>query len=126
MPVMRRRARRRGALTVDPNRDPHLILLNRIERAGLPAPTCEVRAVPNRRYRWDCGWQLTRDRWLLVEVQGGIYVGGHHTRGRGYEDDAEKRATATMLGHVCLDVTPGQVRSGQAVEWIRHLLERAA
>ena len=47
--------------------------------------------------------------WLLVEVEGGTWSGGRHTRGKGYENDCEKYNTAVLLGWRVLRFTSGQV-----------------
>ena len=75
------------------------ILLNRLERVGLPRPEVQYRIVPGRRWRWDLAWPTHR---LAVEVQGGIYTGGRHVRGAGYEADAQKRNAAQLLCWRCI------------------------
>lgn len=68
-----------------------------------------------RRWRFDFAWPK---RFLAVEVEGGIWIAGRHTRGGGFEKDNEKYAEAAILGWRILRVSPGQVKSGQAVDWI--------
>ena len=61
---------------------------------------------------------------LLVEVEGGIFNRGRHSRGVGFTNDCEKYAEAMCLGYTVLRVTPAQVDAGAAVDWIRRILER--
>lgn len=81
----------------------------------------EVAVVPGRKYRWDFRIGPT----LLVEVQGGVWnVGGSaHATGRGITRDAEKASLAVANGFREIIATTEQVRSGQALDWIRQALE---
>jgi hypothetical protein len=65
---------------------------------------------------------------ILVEIDGGGWVQGHHSRGKGIEDDAEKQSAAAILGFRVIRATPRQVENGTALSWIRQALgiERAA
>lgn len=78
---------------------------------------------PRRKWRFDLAWQ-TNDlmRNLAVEVDGGGFVNGRHSRGLGIEKDAEKFAEAACLGWTVIRVTPRQVQNGQAVKWVTQLL----
>ncbi len=49
-------------------------------------------------------------------------MGGRHTRGQGIADDCEKFAHAAMAGWRVMPVTGDQVRSGQAITWIKAAL----
>lgn len=71
------------------------LLLAALSAAWLPAPEVEVLFVPGRDWRADLAWP---DRGLLVEVQGGTFSGGAHTRGVGYSRDCERLAEAHLLG----------------------------
>jgi very-short-patch-repair endonuclease len=59
----------------------------------------------------------------IVEVDGGTYVAGRHTRGTGFEADRERDAEAMCLGYRVLHVTTKQVESGQALAWLERLLK---
>ena len=72
-----------------------------------------------RRWRFDFAWPADK---VAVEVQGGLWTGGKHSRGAGIENDYEKGNAAQLLGWVVLHVSPGQIRSGQAVQWIKQAL----
>jgi very-short-patch-repair endonuclease len=62
---------------------------------------------------------------LLVEVDGGIYVQGGHSRGAGREADLERDALAMLAGWRVLRVSPRHVKDGRAIFWIVDLLEKA-
>ncbi len=74
---------------------------------------------PPRKWRFDLAWP---DRMLAVEVQGGIFVRGKHSRGVGQERDAEKLSRAAVLGWRVLIVTDRFVKSGEALQWIERAL----
>ena len=62
-------------------------------------------------------------RWtVLIEVDGGGYVSGRHSRGSGIEADAEKQSAAAILGFRVLRVTPKQVEDGRALAWVKQAL----
>jgi very-short-patch-repair endonuclease len=74
----------------------------------------EVRIKPPRRYRAD----FVIDGDLVIEVEGGIWNRGRHTRGIGVTTDCEKSAIIAALCMRLIRVTPQQIKSGQALEWI--------
>jgi very-short-patch-repair endonuclease len=92
--------------------------------AGLPMPIAEFRFHPERRWRFDWAFQ-TADR-LAVEVEGGVWSGGRHTRGVGFEKDLEKYAEALILGWKVLRVTPKQIADGRALTLVDRILRKAA
>lgn len=87
--------------------------------AGLPRPVAEFRFAPPRRWRFD--WAFTLPYLLAVEVEGGAWVGGRHTRGAGFVKDMEKYNAATLQGWKVLRVVPKQIADGSALM----LVERA-
>lgn len=70
---------------------------------------------------WRADFRLT-DTKILVEVEGGVWSGGRHTRGSGYEADAEKYNAAAMDGWIVLRYTTGQVQKGLALQGIQKIL----
>jgi very-short-patch-repair endonuclease len=100
-----------------------LILLNRLERAGVPLPILELRFHPARKWRFDCAWVPQR---VAVEVDGGTYTAGRHTRGAGFAADCEKLNTATLLGWRVLRFTRAMIESGEAVTMIARALDETA
>jgi len=52
---------------------------------------------------------------ILVEVEGGTWSGGRHTRGKGYEQDCEKYSWAASNGWTVLRYTTKQVNAGNAI-----------
>jgi very-short-patch-repair endonuclease len=71
---------------------------------------------PTRRWRFDFALMAHR---IAIEVQGGTWINGAHSRGSGIERDCEKSAYAVAAGWRVIYVTGNQVKSGQALEWVR-------
>jgi very-short-patch-repair endonuclease len=77
--------------------------------------TREFKFHPTRKWRSDFAWE---DDKLLVEIEGGIYSGGRHTRGKGFEKDCEKYNVATLMGYSVLRFSGGMVESGTATKMV--------
>ena len=89
-----------------------------IKAIGLPAPEPEHHFAPPRRWRFDFAWP---DYNLAVEVEGGTWSRGRHTRGAGFEKDCEKYNEAALLGWTVLRFTTSMVEDGRAI----NMIERA-
>lgn len=90
-----------------------------IADSELPLPCREFKFHETRRWRFDFAWP---EFLVAVEVEGGVWTGGRHTRGVGFEGDCEKYAEALTAGWKVLRVTGKHIRSGRAMEWLRMLL----
>lgn len=95
---------------------------------GLPEPDLEWRlypddVLPGRRkrvpFRFDAAWPAY---WLAVEVQGGAFIRGGHTRGAGFRRDQEKLCEAVAQGWACFGVLPEWVASGRAALYVERAL----
>lgn len=73
---------------------------------GGPALETEFRFHPPRRWRADFAHEAAR---VLIEIEGGVWSGGRHTRGAGFEKDAEKLNQATLDGWAVFRLTPGMI-----------------
>lgn len=78
---------------------------------------------PGRCWRLDFLIGRHTRRPVAIEVQGGTWIGGAHSRGAGQERDCEKAAHAAMAGITLVPVTGGQIKSGAAIGWIRALVK---
>lgn len=79
----------------------------------------EFKFHPSRKWRAD--FHL-KGKKILVEVEGGIWSNGRHTRGKGYLGDLEKYNAATMMGYQVIRFSTEQVKSGKAIEQIFKLI----
>ena len=89
---------------------------------GMPEPVAEFRFHPVRRWRFDYAWP---DAKVALEVEGGIWTGGRHTRGAGFVADLEKYNTATALGWRVLRTTPKGLRSTETLGDLKQVLALA-
>ena len=73
-------------------------------------------------WRFDFCWFVPHN--IAVECDGGIYTGGRHTRGAGFEGDIRKINAAQRLGWVVYRVTAGMLKANPAgvVEMVREAL----
>jgi len=78
---------------------------------GLPEPVREFRFHKTRKWRFDFCWP---DHKLAVEIEGGVWTRGRHTRGSGFTQDAEKYNAAALDGWKVLRFTGTQVMHGEA------------
>ncbi|MDV7383513.1 DUF559 domain-containing protein [Acinetobacter baumannii] len=79
----------------------------------------EYKFHPERKWRAD--FLITGTK-ILIEVEGGIWSGGRHTRGKGYLGDMEKYNEAAMMGFTVLRFSTEQVKSGVAIKQIEQLV----
>lgn len=96
------------------------ILLNRLERAGLPVGVPQHRFVPGRQHRFDRAWP---DQMVAVEVMGGTWSQNGHARPSKVNADMAKLSLAAAWGWRCLPLTRAMIEDGTAVELIRQALE---
>lgn len=88
---------------------------------GLPRPTPEYRFHPARKWRIDYYFEANGRR-VGLEVEGGIYVMGRHTRGAGFAGDMEKYNAAAQVGITIVRVTPGDLLKLKTFELIKKTL----
>lgn len=63
----------------------------------------EFKFHPRRRWRFD---YAIPEHKIAVEVEGGVWTGGRHTRPQGFLGDIEKYNTATLMGWRVFRTTP--------------------
>lgn len=89
------------------------------DQAGLPVPVAEYAFHPTRKWRFDWAFPVQQ---LAVEVEGGSWMRGRHTRGDGFTKDIEKYAEALCAGWRILRITPPMIRTGQALAYLERIL----
>ncbi len=58
-----------------------------------------------------------------MEVEGGAWTRGRHTRGKGFIGDMDKYNQAALLGYKLLRVTPKQLKDGTALRLVAVALD---
>lgn len=88
---------------------------------GIGYPEFRFAGELNRKFRADIGYPQEH---LLIEIEGGNWTQGRHTRGQGYEDDCEKYSIASILGYTLIRVTYGMIQNGMAYNLLKLFTER--
>ena len=128
--MTRQRLSRKEVASLPVRSTGELLLEQQLRQAGIPFER-EYAFVPGRKFRadflvWDVpgpGWATHR---VLVEVDGGAWISGRHTRGSGFEKDAEKASLAAINGYRVIKCVPSQVEDGTCLAWIEQALGRKA
>ena len=79
----------------------------------------EVMLVPVRKWRWDF---VVGD--LAIEIQGGTWARGGHSRGLGQIRDCQKQNAAVRAGYRPLAFTTDMVTSGEAINDLLEILKK--
>lgn len=97
-------------------------LAGQMRMARFPEPVRELQFAREigRGWKSEFGWPFIR---LIVEVEGGIWSGGAHVRGTGYEEDCIKYSEAAILGWCVVRVTTNMVRDGRALALVERALK---
>ncbi len=91
----------------------HLKLLNKICKGWI----AEHRFHSIRRWRFDFAHLKHK---VAIEIEGGIWTKGRHTRGKGYLKDCEKYNEAQILGWKVLRYAPTQ--TGEMIRDIERII----
>lgn len=81
----------------------------------LPDLRTEYAFCIGRRWRFDVA---SPSRMIAVEIEGGAFTAGRHTRGKGFVGDIEKYNEAAALGWVVLRALPEWVGKAKLRRWI--------
>lgn len=88
---------------------------------GIPMPVREHRFHATRKWRFDFAWP---DKLVALEVEGGVWSQGRHTRGSGFIADMEKYNTAASLWWLVLRRMPIQLETDDTSTLLRGALAR--
>ena len=91
-----------------------------LRQAGIVRPVPEFKFHPVRRWRIDFAWP---DQHLALEVDGGVWIQGRHTRGSGYVKDMEKQNEMARLGWLLIKCQPADMCSDYTIGLIRDILK---
>lgn len=82
-------------------------------------PQREYRFCPDRRWRADFVFETEQ---IIVEIEGGTWSNGRHSRGAGMETDMKKYNRATIMGYRVLRYTTAMVQSGEAIDDVMEIM----
>ena len=87
----------------------------------LPAHVTEYKFHQTRRWRFDFAFV---DQKIAIEVDGGTYSQGRHTRGKGFNNDCHKINSAICLGWRVLRGDSEMVKNGELIAYLEKLLNK--
>lgn len=82
----------------------------------------EFRFHPTRRWRFD--YAILSHK-IALEVEGGVFTGGRHTRSKGFLGDMEKYNEAARLGWTVVRVIPAELYTRKTVQLLRDLINNS-
>lgn len=77
---------------------------------------------PTRRWRFDYAIPSHK---IALEVEGGVFSKGRHTRGAGFIGDIEKYNEATRLGWRVVRTVPWELNTRKTVQLLRELINNS-
>ena len=99
----------------------YIVFYAALDILGIEKPVPEYRFCKSRRWKFDFCFVKAQ---LALEIEGGVWTNGRHTRGSGFIKDMEKYHQANLLGFKLLRVTPEQLDNGVAVGLIEQYFKR--
>ena len=90
-----------------------------LEEHNLPIPEAEYKFHSTRKWRFDYYWP---EYHLALEVEGGVWINGGHTRGSGFVKNLEKYNMAAMMGIRVIRCEPKHVCTYATIEMINKAL----
>lgn len=79
----------------------------------------EYRFHPVRQWRFDYALPMQK---VALEVEGGVWTQGRHTRPQGFLGDIEKYNTATVMGWRVVRCVPDDLMTGKAIDMLHALI----
>lgn len=79
----------------------------------------EYKFHPTRKWRADLACV---EHMILIEVEGGAFSNGRHTRGLGFISDIEKYNNAVCLGWKLIRVTPDRLLTLETFKYVEQLI----
>jgi len=86
----------------------------------LPDAQRELCFMTGRKWRFDFAWPAER---LAVEIEGGVWSRGRHTRGVGFTEDCDKYNCAALAGWTVLRYTEQHVQDWTAAHQVAEALK---
>lgn len=104
--------------TPAPNGDVDLLCWQ-LNNVGIPHER-EHRFHDTRKWRFDIAFPVVK---LAIEIDGGLFVDGGHSRGRARIKDMERDIAANLLGWLVVRMPPEWIKPGTALAHIEQLIK---
>lgn len=88
---------------------------------GFNTPEAEYKFHPKRKWKFDFAFVHHK---VAIEIEGGVWTSGRHTRGSGFVKDMEKYNAATELGWRILRFTPSEMALTKTYDQIGRTLNQ--
>lgn len=95
-----------------------ILLVKHLHELGYGTVYTEHPVCAERKWRFDVALPDA----IAIEIEGGAWTAGRHTRGKGFVADMEKYNVATLMGWRLLRFTPEQVLTGEAKSFLKEWL----
>lgn len=95
--------------------------MRRCVEKGLPKPTPEFKFHKVRRWRIDFYFE-SENKKLALEVEGGVFTQGRHTRGKGFYNDMQKYNQFSVYGIYLIRVMPKELLKEETFDLIKSIL----
>lgn len=103
-----------------PKPDPFDVLAAWCREHGFPEPEREyLFAWPVRGWAFDFCWPTLK---IALELEGGTFMAGRHTRGAGHREDCDKYNEAALRGWLLLRIETGKATSEKTLGLIRRAM----
>jgi very-short-patch-repair endonuclease len=88
------------------------MICREVARRAKTTASFEHRFHSTRRWRFDAAFPEHK---IAVEIDGGVWTQGRHTRGSGFMRDQEKTNAAALLGWRVFRFVPSQLDTGEVM-----------
>lgn len=102
-----------------------ILLMKHLQELNLPFER-EWRFHRERRWRFDFAIFPVNvaGNWTAIEIEGGAWMNGRHTRGKGFENDIRKYNQAAKLGWTVIRFTPGMIERAESKAFLKEMFRR--
>jgi hypothetical protein len=95
------------------------IFFNVLNYLKIPLPEKEYKFHHERKWRFDFCW---KEKMIALEVEGGVWSNGRHTRGSGFIKDMEKYNAAAVLGYRVVRCMPSELCKIETMNLLKSIL----
>ncbi|HEY4326130.1 MAG TPA: hypothetical protein VGN20_19225 [Mucilaginibacter sp.] len=86
----------------------------------------KVKPVPEYKFSKDRKWRMDYafiKQMVFLEVEGGVWTNGRHTRGKGFIKDMEKYNEAAAQGWSLIRCVPSDLVNGKAIKQLKQIIK---